>query len=33
MLASIDAVGNDLLWRASSASPSFRMSQMQVSGL
>lgn len=33
MVASIDAVGNDLLWRGSSASPSFRMSRMQVSGL
>jgi len=33
MLASIDAVGNDLMWRGGRASPSFRMSQMQVSGL
>ena len=33
MLASIDAVGNDLLWRGSSAAPSFRMSKMTVSGL
>jgi PmbA protein len=33
MLASIDAVGNDLLWRRSSAAPSFRMSRLTVSGL
>lgn len=33
MLASIDAVGNDLLWRGSSAAPSFRMRQLTVSGL
>lgn len=33
MLASIDAVGNDLMWRGGSASPSLRMSHMQVSGL
>jgi PmbA protein len=33
MLASIDAVGDDVLWRGSSAAPSFRMSRMTVSGL
>jgi PmbA protein len=33
MLASIDAVGNDVLWRGSSAAPSFRMSRLTVSGL
>jgi PmbA protein len=33
MLANVDAVGNDLLWRASSAAPSFRMSRLTVSGL
>jgi PmbA protein len=33
MLASIDAVGDDLLWRGSSAAPSFRMSKLMVSGL
>jgi PmbA protein len=33
MLASIDAVGNDLLWRGSSAAPSFRMARLMVSGL
>ncbi len=33
MLAGIDAVGNDLLWRGSSAAPSFRMSRLTVSGL
>jgi PmbA protein len=33
MLASIDAVGDDVLWRGSSAAPSFRMSKMTVSGL
>jgi len=33
MLAGIDAVGNDLLWRGSSAAPSFRMSKLTVSGL
>lgn len=33
MLASIDAVGDDLLWRGSSAAPSFRMSKLTVSGL
>jgi PmbA protein len=33
MAAHIDAVANDLLWRGSSAAPSFRLSKMQVSGL
>jgi len=33
MLISIDAVGNDLLWRGNSAAPSFRMSKLTVSGL
>ena len=33
MLGSIDAVGNDVLWRGSSAAPSFRMSRLTVSGL
>ncbi len=33
MLADIDAVGNDLLWRGSSAAPSFRMKKLTVSGL
>ena len=33
MLASIDAVGNDLLWHGGSAAPSFRMSRLTVSGL
>ena len=33
MLANIDAVGNDLLWRGSVAAPSLRMSQLTVSGL
>jgi PmbA protein len=33
MLAGIDAVGNDLLWRGSSAAPSFRMSRLTLSGL
>ena len=33
MLAGIDAVGSDLLWRGSSAAPSFRMSKLTVSGL
>ena len=33
MLLGIDAVGNDLLWRGSSAAPSFRMSRLTVSGL
>jgi PmbA protein len=33
MLASIDAVGNDLLWRGPSAAPSFRMARITVSGL
>jgi PmbA protein len=33
MLASIDAVGNDLLWRGGSAAPSFRMARLTLSGL
>jgi PmbA protein len=33
MLGSIDAVGNDLLWRGGSAAPSLRMSRLTVSGL
>jgi PmbA protein len=33
MAADINAVANDLLWRGSSAAPSFRLSKMQVSGL
>jgi PmbA protein len=33
MLASIDAVGNDLLWLGASAAPSLRMSRLTVSGL
>ncbi len=33
MLASIDAVGNDVLWRGRSAAPSLRMSRLTVSGL
>ena len=33
MLASIDAVADDQLWRGSSAAPSFRMSRLTVSGL
>ena len=33
MLASIEAVGNDLLWRGSSAAPSLRMAKLTVSGL
>ena len=33
MLAGIDAIANDLLWRGSSAAPSFRMSKLTVSGL
>ena len=33
MLAGIDAVGNDLLWRGSSAAPSLRMAKLTVSGL
>jgi PmbA protein len=33
MLAGIDAVGTDLLWRGNSAAPSFRMSKLTVSGL
>jgi PmbA protein len=33
MLAGIDAVADDVLWRGSSAAPSFRMSRLTVSGL
>lgn len=33
MLASIDAVGDDLLWRGSSAAPSLRMARLTLSGL
>ena len=33
MLASIDAVADDVMWRGSSAAPSFRMSRLTVSGL
>jgi PmbA protein len=33
MLPGIDAVANDLLWRGSTAAPSFRISRMTVSGL
>jgi PmbA protein len=33
MLRSIDALGNDLLWRAGMAAPSLRMSRLTVSGL
>ncbi len=33
MLANIDAVANDTLWRLDKATPSFRMSEMTVSGL
>jgi PmbA protein len=33
MLTSIDAIGNDVLWRGSSATPSLRMSRLTVSGL
>jgi PmbA protein len=33
MLASIDAVADDVLWRGSSAAPSFRMSRLTLSGL
>ena len=33
MLAGIDAVGDDLLWRASIAAPSLRMNRLTVSGL
>jgi PmbA protein len=33
MLAAIDAVGSDLLWRGSSAAPSLRMSRLTLSGL
>lgn len=33
MLKGIDAVGNDLEWRAGTASPSIRMSRLTVSGL
>jgi PmbA protein len=33
MLANIDAVADDVLWRANGAAPSFRMSKLTVSGL
>lgn len=33
MLANVDAVGNDLLWRGRFAAPSLRISRMTVSGL
>jgi len=33
MLASIDAVADDVIWRGSSAAPSFRMSRLTISGL
>lgn len=33
MLADVDAVGNDLLWRGRFAAPSLRISRMTVSGL
>jgi PmbA protein len=33
MLAGIDAVGSDLLWRGSDAAPSFRMTKLMLSGL
>jgi hypothetical protein len=33
MLAAIDAVADDVLWRGSSAAPSFRMARLTVSGL
>jgi hypothetical protein len=33
MLAGIDAVADDVLWRGSSAAPSFRMSKLTLSGL
>ena len=33
MLANIDAVGSDTMWRLDSAAPSFRISEMTVSGL
>ena len=33
MLAGIDAVADDMLWRGSSAAPSFRMSKLTMSGL
>ena len=33
MLAGIDAVGDDLLWRGSTAAPSLRMDRLTVSGL
>ena len=33
MLAGIDAVADDQLWRGSSTAPSFRMSRLTVSGL
>ena len=32
MLASIDAVGNDVLWLGSSGAPSLRMSKLTISG-
>jgi PmbA protein len=33
MLKNVDAVGNDLEWRAGTASPTIRMSRLTVSGL
>ena len=33
MLASIDAVGNDVLWLGSSGAPSLRMSKLTISGI
>jgi PmbA protein len=33
MLRDIDAVGNELLWRAGTAAPMIRMSRLMVSGL
>ena len=33
MLASIEAVGNDVLWLGGSSAPSIRMSELTVSGL
>ncbi len=32
MLASIDAIGNDLLWLGSVASPSLRIARMTIAG-
>jgi len=32
MLASIDAVGSDLLWRGRTASPSLRVANMTIAG-